>query len=112
MAGSIEVGGQLWTSASWLFRWVVSRIAEKTNLSQDDRGVLHEIVDENLGWFSVDSLVPEALSTVREWIASNLVTDADAELPLDLDVDRAAALDHLQDLARMAAVVRHDRLSD
>jgi hypothetical protein len=64
---------------------------------------LREVVDEDLGWLSVDGLDPARRVVVRTWIADNLVTDAAARLPLDIAVDRTAAITHLVELAQMAS---------
>ena len=103
MAGSIEVDGKLWTAASWLFRWVVSSVADHAGLDADGQARLREIVDENLGWLSIDGLEPARRSIVRDWISERLVADADARLPVDLEADRAATLTHLGELAQMTS---------
>jgi hypothetical protein len=108
MAGSIEIDGKLWTAASWLFRWVLNRIVENVNVGPVGEATLEGILDENLGWLSVDDLEPEYRSTVRKWIAENLVADAHAVIPLDLAIDRGAVLAHLDSLARMAVDNRGD----
>jgi hypothetical protein len=58
MAGSIEVDGQLWTAASWLFDWVLNRIVDDAEVDQYVAVMVREIVDENLGWFSLRDLDP------------------------------------------------------
>jgi hypothetical protein len=99
VAGSIEVHGELWTAASWLFRWVVTRIADEASVSEDVRVTLQEIVDENLGWLSIDDLRPHQRVVVARWLKDCLVTDADARWPDGSEFDKAAALRHLGELA-------------
>ncbi|WP_406051550.1 hypothetical protein [Kribbella sp. NBC_00889] len=106
MAGSMKVDGKLWTAASWLFRWVVSSVADNAGLDPDGQATLREIVDENLGWLSIDDLEPARRSIVRDWISERLVADADARLPVDLEADRGATLTHLGELARMTLPIR------
>ncbi|TCC03972.1 hypothetical protein [Kribbella soli] len=65
--------------------------------------MLREILDEDLGWLSVDDLDPAHRSAIRDWLADDLAADARARLPLDLTVDRAAALTHLEELSRIAS---------
>lgn len=62
------------------------------DLDQQLESMLREIVDENLGWFSLEELGPVDRSMVRSWLADRLVADADASLPVELaERDQASA---------------------
>jgi len=111
MAGSIEVDGQLWTAASWLFDWVLNRIVDDAEVDQYVAVMVREIVDENLGWFSLRDLDPADRSIVRSWLADRLVEDADAKLPAEL-AQRDDVLLYHADLASLAANSRGDPSSD
>lgn len=102
MAGLIKVGDGGWSASSWLFRWVLTRLADDARLDQQLESMLREIVDENLGWFSLEELGPVDRSLVRSWLADRLVADADASLPVEL-AERDAVLVHLAELAELAA---------
>ena len=92
----------MWSVSSWLFRWVLNRVAEDAEVDQRLREKLREIDDENLGWFSLDELSPRDRVIVKTWLAEQLVEDAVAELRPDLP-ERDGALRLLADLAGMAA---------
>ncbi|WP_433014872.1 hypothetical protein [Kribbella sp. CA-294648] len=102
MAGLIEVGDEGWSASSWLFRWVLTRLADDAGLEQQLQSTLREIVEENLGWFSLEELGPADRSMVRSWLADLLVADADARLPIGL-AERDAVLAYLAELAELAA---------
>jgi hypothetical protein len=107
MAGLIEVGDGGWSASSWLFRWVLSRLAEDARLDWQLESRVREIVDENLGWFSLEELGPVDRSMVRSWLADRLVVDADANLPVEL-AGRDAVLGCLAELAELAAAGSED----
>jgi hypothetical protein len=115
MAGSIKVdessGEPLWSAASWLFDWVLNRLVDDAEVDQHLAAMVREIVDENLGWFSLRDLGPVDRSIVRSWLADRLVEDADAKLPAAL-AQRDEVLLYLADLARLAANSRGDPSSD
>jgi hypothetical protein len=107
MAGLIKVGDGGWSASSSLFRWVLTRLADDARLDRQLESALREIVDENLGWFSVEELGPVDGSVVRSWLADRLVADADAGLPVEL-AERGAVLGYLAELAELAAASRGD----
>jgi len=98
MAGLIKVGDGGWSASSWLFRWVLTRLADDARLDRQLESTLREIVDENLGWFSLEELGSVDRSMVRSWLAERLVADADASLPVEL-AERDAVLGYLAELA-------------
>lgn len=107
MAGLIKVGDVGWSASSWLFRWVLARLADDAKLDQHLESTLGEIVDENLGWFSLEELGPVDRSMVRSWLADRLVADAGARLPVGLP-ERDEVLLYLAELAGLAAGSRGD----
>jgi len=65
MAGTIEVGpDSRWSAASWLFDWVLRSIALEVN-DAELAGELVGIVDENIGWLSLDELSQTQQKAVR-----------------------------------------------
>ncbi|WP_344837176.1 hypothetical protein [Kribbella ginsengisoli] len=105
MAGLMRVGGGGWSASSWLFRWVLTRLADDAGLDRRLESALREIVDENLGWFSLEELGPIDRSMVRSWLADRLVADAVDRLPVEL-AEREAVLGHLAELAELAGDLR------
>lgn len=62
---------------------------------------LREIIDANLGGFSLNDVGELDRAVVLDWLADHLVEDADAHLPTDI-VQRDQALRYLQELAQAA----------
>jgi Mg/Co/Ni transporter MgtE len=102
MAGSIKVEDVIWTAASWMFDWVLTRIATDPSLTSDVRSSLLLIVDKNLGWLSLRDLEPDDRAMIERWIGGRLVREAAATLPADLP-ERDGAIEHLQELADLVS---------
>ena len=102
MSGTISLSSDTrWSAASWLFDWVLQKIADDipdVELSTSIRGLL----EQNIGWFSLDELTPSQEARVRQIMQGSLVGSAEREFP-DVMPGRADALSLLRDLAGLAA---------
>lgn len=86
---------------------MLGRLAEDARLDGQLESRLREIVDENLGWFSLEELGPVDRAMARSWLADRLVVDADANLPVEL-AGRDVVLGYLAELAELAVAGSED----
>jgi hypothetical protein len=97
MAGTIELSpDSRWSAASWLFEWVLNTLTRNIG-DRDLAAALTEIVDENLGWFSVERLPDRTKAEVESFIRDRLIAKALQELPTDL-LSNPKILEHLNEL--------------
>ena len=88
-----------WTAASWLFDWVLNGIAGCLETSELASSV-NLIVQENLGWLSLEQLSPEDGERVVQIIKNRLLEAARRELSADVP-NRAGVIEHLQRLVEL-----------
>jgi hypothetical protein len=101
MSGTIAVTpDKRWSAAGWLFDWTLEALARDLS-DEAARQHLREILDNNLGWLSLDDLPPAARAEALSKITTSLVQEADASLPGSV-ANRPAVLDLLRELARTA----------
>lgn len=103
MAGLILLeSGVDWIAPGGLFSWVLefimSRVADRATIEH-----LREILDNNLGSFWLTELPVDAQRQVIAALRDVLVEAARRELPES--GHKAAALDHLHELADLATMV-------
>lgn len=101
MAGLIEIDDEGWSVSSWLFRWVVTRVADNARVDRLVEMKLREIVDANLGGLSLNEVDDLDRLIILNWLADHLVGDAEKHLPMDM-VQRDQALRYLEELAQVA----------
>lgn len=100
MSGTISFSSDVrWSAASWLFDWVLRTLARDTQDTELSAS-LTGLVDENIGWFSLDELTPDQQAEVRRIIRDSLLGTAEREFP-DAMLGRAAALSLLRGLANL-----------
>jgi len=100
VAGTVFVGPESWSAASWLFDLVLTQVAEVVS-SDRAASVLREIVGENLGALSLMDLVPEDRQAVLHALDAQFISQIDTYLPLD-QAKRDEAVSHVADLVEMA----------
>jgi hypothetical protein len=101
MAASIAVSPEhRWSSASWLFDWVLRTVAEQA-ADAELTARLTEIVDNNLGWLGLDEL-PDPQRQAFTAVLPRLPDLAGERLPPDL-ASRDQALESVRTLSRLAA---------
>lgn len=101
MAGTIAVAPQVrWSAAGWLFDLVVDILKERVD-DPDTRADLDEIVEQGLGWVSVDDYPAPVAAALRQTLRDEVVAAADARLPESL-ANRDEALRLVRDLADLA----------
>ena len=102
MAGTIEISPESsWTAASWLFDWVLTRIANEL----DDLPAGAEvrlIVAENLGFLSVGALGPSAVRVIADFARSGRLVDS-AEAGMFAGVEHASVVAHVRELSEALA---------
>jgi len=100
MAGTVSLSSDVrWSAASWLFDWVLKTLA----LSIEDRELaasLIEIVDENLGWLSLDDLSEEERAKIKQVAQKTLMKTAEQEFPKTM-ANRAQVIEHVRELIDM-----------
>jgi len=102
MAGTISFSADTrWSSASWLFDWVLKTLAGKVS-DPELAAELSGIVDENVGWLGLDDLPSDQRAKVRETIRESLRTAAEQGLPPAM-TGREDTMNHLDDLIRLAS---------
>ena len=103
MAGTIAVSPEhRWSSASWLFDWVLRTAAEQA-ADPELTARLTEIVDNNLGWLGLDEL-PDRQRQAFTTVLPRLPDLADQRLPPDLP-SRGGTVEYLRTLSRLAAAL-------
>jgi len=101
MAGTIEIQRDVrWSAASWLFDWVVQRLAGVLP-GGDTVAQLNEIVTEHLGWLALDDLPVADREVLRNSLCRDLLAQAERELPADL-AGRERVLERLRELAQQS----------
>jgi hypothetical protein len=97
MSGTIAIAPDVrWSAASWLFDWTLEFLAKDIG-DATAAAHLREIVDDNIGWLSLDDLSAEARTSLLRRIKTELVDTADKTLPAGLE-NRRAVLDLLREL--------------
>lgn len=100
MAGTLSLSSDLrWSAASWLFDWVLGKIALDTE-DLELSGTINGVIDENIGWFSLDELTTQQKQEVQQ-ILRAVAAAANREFP-DSMPGRKEALNHLAELAATA----------
>jgi hypothetical protein len=103
MAGLIIISDRddiSWSAPSWLFDWVVGRLARDLP-DEDAARRLDEIVDQNLGIVVVDDFEEDLRQRLLGSIRNQLVPWAESELFLRPGLNREGALNQIRDLAGM-----------
>jgi hypothetical protein len=101
MSGTIAITPDArWSAAGWLFDWTVDFLSRDVG-DATATNHLREIIDDNIGWLSLDDLPASVRARLLERIKTTLVDAADRTLPSTL-TDRDAVLDRLRELVRLA----------
>jgi hypothetical protein len=100
VAGTIAVSPEhRWSSASWLFDWVLRTVAEQAG-DPELTARLTEITDHDLGWLGLDEL-PDRHRQAFTTVLLRLPDLAEEGLPPDLP-SRGRTVDHVRTLTRLA----------
>jgi hypothetical protein len=104
MAGTVSLSSDIrWSAASWLFDWVLKSLAVSVR-DQQLAASLTEIVDENLGWLSLEDLSEEARTEIKDLAQNSLVSKGEQEFPRTMP-NRAQVIDHLRELTEMISAM-------
>jgi len=102
MSGTLQVeSGEFWGVAGWVFYDVLEILADELSGSSVVPR-MREVIDNNLGWFSIKDLPPGERGPVRNAILLALPDRWDKLLPQDLP-SRDAVLERVTDLVRIAS---------
>jgi hypothetical protein len=102
LAGTLSLSAERrWSAASWLFYWVLRELAQEA-MDPDLTERINEVIDENLGWFSLEDLSEKQQMQTQHVLRDSLVDSANREFS-DTMPGRKEAIDHLRDLAAMAS---------
>jgi hypothetical protein len=104
MSGTIRVSGESsWTVASWLFDWVVNRIAELVE-SEPVRLELCSIVENNFGYLDFAEFDEKEREALAGAIRSSLYGVAVDRLALREGFNKAEALSRILELVSLVSV--------
>jgi hypothetical protein len=97
MSGTVAISPDVrWSAAGWLFDWTVEFLSKRVT-NAEVAGNLREILNENLGWLSLDDYGPQAGAELREIIERQLLAAADEQLPQTVP-NRPGVIELLQEL--------------
>jgi len=79
MAGTfVAAGGQRWSAASWLFYWILRRLASHV-ADPDLAAKLRYVVDNNLGWFSLQDCSALQREQILAVVCTSLIAAAERD---------------------------------
>jgi len=79
MAGTfVAAGGQRWSAASWLFYWILRKLASHVS-DPDLAAKLRDVDDNNLGWFSLQDCSVLQREQVLAVVCTSLVATAERD---------------------------------
>ena len=74
MAGSILLGEQIWSTSGAIFYWLLDHVRIRLDYS-DERIMLEEVIDNNIGILSLDSLRAGQREAILEAMLAVLSAD-------------------------------------